>query len=216
MTCCKAAGFERHFDKKRVASDLREYREAGPIPTTRALIDALRHADVSDDTLLDIGGGVGAIQYELLEAGASSATSVDASPDYLEVARAEAQRHGLGDRIRHELGDFVEVAARIQPADIVTLDRVVCCYPDMESLVRLSVQRSRRLYGLVYPRDRWLMRIAVAVENLFRWLSRSPFRSFVHSVDAMDRLIRSIGFSLRYRVRTFGWEVTVYERAVAR
>src|SRR5262249_26951080 len=180
MTCCKAPGFERHFDRKRVANDLRDYHAHGPIPTTRALIDALLHADVTADTLLDIGGGVGAIQYALLEAGARGATSVEASPDYLEVARAEAQRRGLAGRIRYEPGDFVEVAARVPAADIVTLDRVVCCYPDMDGLVKLSAQRSRRLYGLVYPRERWLMRLAVAVENLFRRLFGSPFRSFVH------------------------------------
>ena len=213
MSCCKAPGFERHFDRKRVASDLRDYRAHGPIPTTRALIGALLRAGVTDGTLLDIGGGVRAIQYDLLAAGARAATSVEASPNYLDVARVEAQRHGLADRIRYETGDFVELAGRISPADIVTLDRVVCCYPDMERLVRLSAERSRRLYGLVYPRDRWLMRIAVQTENLFRRLTRSPFRSFVHSVAAIDAVIRSVGFTLRQRLRTFGWEVVVYERA---
>jgi magnesium-protoporphyrin O-methyltransferase len=212
MTCCNAPGFERHFDRKRVARDLRDYRAHGPEATTRALITVLLQAGITDETLLDIGGGVGAIQYEVLKAGARAATSVDASPDYVEVAREEARRHGLAERIRYELGDFVNVASKIPPADIVTLDRVVCCYPDMERLVKLSAERSRRLYGLVYPRDRWLIRVMVGIENLFRRLFRSPFRSFVHSVAAMDALIQSVGFNLRRRLRTFGWEVAVYER----
>jgi magnesium-protoporphyrin O-methyltransferase len=212
VSCCSAPGCERTFDKKHAARELRSYRASGPIATTRALIQSLLRAGVNDDTLLDIGGGVGAIQYDLLKGGARSAVSVDASAAFEQVARSEAERQRLSDRIRYEAGDFVELADRIPPADIVTLDRVVCCYPNMKSLVRLSAQRSRRLYGLVYPRDRRLTRVVIGVQNFFRALFRNPFRSFVHSVDAMDALIRAAGFSLRQRVRTFVWEVAVYER----
>lgn len=213
MTCCGAPGCERQFGRKRVEGDVRDYREHGPIPTTRALIRVLLSAGVRDGTLLDIGGGVGAIQYEVLEAGARTATSVEASAAFLEAARAEAARKGLADRIRFEGGDFVELAPRIPPADIVTLDRVVCCYPSLESLVRLSAQRARRLYGLVYPRDRWITRVVVRIENFFRWVIRNPFRSYVHPVESMDRLIRAEGFELRQSLRTFKWEVAVYQRA---
>ena len=215
MSCCAAPGCERTFDRKHAARELRNFRANGPIKTTQALIQLLLRGDVKDGTLLDIGGGVGAIQYALLRAGARAAVSVDVSSAFEAVARAEAEQLGVRDRIRYESGDFVELANRIAPADIVTLDRVVCCYPNMESLVRLSAQRSRRIYGLVYPRDRWLARVVIRVENFFRALFRNPFRSFVHSVDAMDRLIRTAGFSLRQRVRTFVWEVSVYEKTTA-
>lgn len=214
MSCCAAPGCERTFDEKHAAREFRNYQHHGPIPTTKALIHSLLGAGVKDDTLLDIGGGVGAIQIELLKSGARSAISVDASSAFEAFARAEAKREGLSDRISYESGDFVDLAARIGPADIVTLDRVVCCYPNMESLIRLSTQRSRRVYGLVYPRDRRLNRVFIRVQNFFRGLFRNPFRSFVHSVDGMDRLIRAAGFTLRQRVRTFVWEVSVYERVI--
>ena len=126
--------------------------------------------------------------------------------------KREAARQGRTGRITFQLGDFVELAPRIPAADIVTLDRVVCCYARMELLVRLSAERSRRLYGLVYPRDRWLERAVVQVQNVFRALWGNPFRSFVHSVAAMDALIRSLGFTLRHKVRTFAWEVAVYQK----
>ena len=170
-------------------------------------------AGVKDGTLLDIGGGVGAIQYELLKAGARDAISVDASPAFEAAARGEAERQGLSGRIQYAAGDFVELADRIAPADIVTLDRVVCCYPNMEGLVRRSAQHARRIYGLVYPRDRWPARVVIRVENFFRWVFRNPFRSFVHSVEAIDSLIRAAGFTRSQRVRTFVWEVSVYEKA---
>ena len=97
---------------------------------------------------------------------------------------------------------------------IFTLDRVVCCYSEMEPLVRLSAERCRRLYGGSYPRYRWPVRAVVAIENFFRRLFGNPFRSFVHSVDAMDALIRASGFALLSTVRTFAWEIAVYERRV--
>jgi len=192
--------------------DLRDYQRHGPAATTRALIDALLRQGVQQGTLLDIGGGIGIIQLELLRAGARAATSVDAAPAYQEIARSEAERQGLGGRITFQLGDFVVFAPQIPAADIVTLDRVVCCYAEMEPLVRLSADRCGRLYGLVYPRDRWLARVVIRVQNFFRGLRRNPFRSYVHSVVAMDALIRSLGFTMRHKVRTFVWEVVVYQR----
>lgn len=214
MSCCGAPGCERIFDRKHATRELRNYHRNGPIKTTQALIHSVLRGSVKDSTLLDIGGGVGAIQYDLLNAGARTAVSVDASPAFEAAARGEAERQGFSGRIQYEAGDFVELAGRIAPADIVTLDRVVCCYPNMEGLVRLSVQHSRRIYGLVYPRDRRMTRVVIRVQNFFRGLFRNPFRSFVHSVEAMDGLISAAGFTLRQRVRTFVWEVSVWEKSV--
>jgi len=212
MSCCEAPAWANQFNRRRAARDLRVYRRRGPIPTTKALIGALVRMGVGQSTLLDIGGGVGAIQIELLAAGARAATSVDAASSYQDIARVEAERRGVTDRITYLLGDFVELASEVSTADIVTLDRVVCCYAHMEPLLRLSAERCRRLYGLVYPRERWLAHAVVGVENAFRRLVRNPFRSFIHSVEAMDELIRSLGFTLRHKLRTLAWEVVIYER----
>ena len=212
MSCCDAPAWVCQFDQKRAAGDLRDYREGGPAATTRALIDALVRAGVEQRTVLDIGGGVGAIQLALLKAGARAATSVDVSAAYLAAAGAEAARQGLSERITFQVGDFVALAPRIPAADIVTLDRVVCCYAQMEPLVRLSAERCGRLYGLVYPRDHWLERSVVGIQNAFRWLWRNPFRSYVHSVDTIDSVIRSVGFTVLHKMRTFAWEVVVYKK----
>ena len=214
MTCCgSASACEGQFDRKRAARELKHYRAHGPAhATTRAMIHLLRRADVEGNALLDIGGGIGAIPYDLLEAGARDVTAVDASSAYQQAAREEAERRGVSARIQFRLGDFVTLAPQMAAADIVTLDRVVCCYPEMEPLVRLSAERCRRLYGLSYPRYRWLARALVRTENAFRRLLGNPFRSFVHSVEAMDALIRSLGFALQNKVRTFAWEIAVYEK----
>ncbi len=212
MTCCGPKPCESQFDRKLAARELKNYRAHGPEPTGRALIHLLRRALKDGSTLLDIGGGIGAIQYDLLEAGVREVTAVDASTAYQQAARAEAERRGVSARILFRLGDFVTLAPEVAAADIVTLDRVVCCYPDMEPLVRLSAERCRRLYGLSYPRDRWPVRAVVGGGNAVRTLVRNPFRSFVHSPVEMDRLLTALGFKLQSKVRTFAWEIVVYGR----
>jgi magnesium-protoporphyrin O-methyltransferase len=172
----------------------------------------LQAAGVADRTLLDIGGGIGAIQYALLKAGARSAVSVDASTAYIEAAQLEARRQGLADRIEFHSGDFVELAGSLPPADIVTLDRVICCYHDMPALVGLSAARARELYALVFPRDGAWMRLALRLLNLFERLKGSPFRSFIHPTAAVEAVLLEHGLRRQFYRRAGVWQVALYAR----
>jgi hypothetical protein len=212
MTCCQCQGIEQLFGKREAMRSLRAYVRRGLDKTTRLLVEALRAEEIEGATLLDIGGGVGALQLELLSAGLGSATDVDASGAYLEVAREEAQRRGYGDRVTYYHGDFVELAQKIESADIVTLDRVVCCYHDMPALVGASAVRARRLYGLVYPRDVWWVRIYSALENAVMWVRRHPYRSFVHPARSVDAVVKSAGLERQFFRRDAFWQVVVYAR----
>ena len=149
------------YDEKRATSELRKYREQGPIPSTRALIEALKAEGVEGATLLDIGGGIGAIQHELLDAGATRAICVDASAAYLDAAREEGRRHGHDGRVTYLHGDFVDLADLVGPPEIVTLDRVINVYPGWERLAGLAAGRAKRLFGLVYPRDTRVVRLII-------------------------------------------------------
>ncbi len=211
MNCCQCQGIETLFDRKFVAKELARYRRKGPDKTTRMLLDSLK-AGVDGMTLLDIGGGVGVISNELFKAGISSATNVEASTAYLEAAKDEAARQGHTERVSYRHGNFVDLAADIPPADIVTLDRVICCFPDMQGLVGLSVARARKLYGVVYPRDAWWVKIGLAVENLVYRLQKSSFRVFAHSTDAVEALLRSNGWKRLSCRKTIIWQVVVYSR----
>ena len=162
MSCCQCQGIQSLFGERIARHDLKRYRRKGPLETTRILLEALVEAGVEGATLLDIGGGVGAISNGLLIAGAARATVVDASPAYLRTAQAEAERQSHRDRITYRSGDFVALAREIAPADVVTLDRVICCYDDMEALVSASAEKAGRLYGVVYPRDAWWNRLGVS------------------------------------------------------
>lgn len=212
MSCPQCCGIESLFDTKTASKDLRAYQKKGPSKTTRLLIQALKSEGVEGMTLLDIGGGIGAIQHELLKTGATQVTNVDASTAYIEAAKAEAERQGHVDRVTYHYGNFVDLAGAIEAADIVTLDRAICCYHDMPALVGQSAGLARKLYGLVYPRDIWWVKIGVALINFVSWLQRDPFRVFAHPSAAVDALIRQQGLTPRFYRKTLLWQVVVYER----
>lgn len=214
MNCCQCEGIEELFSQRYVNNALRRYHTRGPDKTTRMLTAALKEKSVEGLTLLDIGGGVGAIQHELLAGGVTHVTNVEASTWHIRAARQEAQRQGNAERISFHHGDFVDLAQDIAAADIVTLDRVICCYHDLEKLVGLSAAHARRLYGLVYPRDTWWVRSGWALENLVFRLRHSPYRAYVYPTAAVDSLLRSQGFRQRSYQQTLNWQVVVYTRGV--
>jgi magnesium-protoporphyrin O-methyltransferase len=162
-----------------------------------------------------VGGGIGAVCFELLATGIGSATLVDASPAYLEKAGVEAQRRSVDTRLNVVLGDFVAVADRLTVADIVVLDRVVCCYPDYVALLQSAVARCRRLLALSYPRDRWYVRAMIWVENLARRLRGNEFRAFVHPATGFEAIVQEAGFRRLSRIATWAWCADVYGNAHA-
>lgn len=206
--CC----YDDEFDDKIAADHVRDYRKRGAPPATRILAEELARDVAPGQTVLDVGAGVGALHHALLDRGAATAVDVDASKPYLEAARVEAVRRGLGDRVRFEHGDFVEVGGRIEPADLVALDRSACCYPDMHALVGLAAARTRRRLGLVLPRDTALVRFGIHVINMVQWLRRSRFRVYAHPHAEIQRVAEAAGLS-RVAQRTAGvWAVLVFER----
>ncbi len=212
MNCCRPQNYNDLFDKKTARRELRKYRRRGPSRTTRALIDALEKQGVKGATLLDIGGGVGAIQHALLADGVTKALHVDASAAYIEASREEARRRGHEDRVDYRYGDFVALAPEIDAVDVVTLDRVICCYEDMRSLVTTSAQRAKRLYGVVYPRSTSFVRFLVVLFNLFLRITRKTFRVYVHPTDDVEAEITRDGLRRSFHREFLFWQVAVFAR----
>lgn len=207
-----SCGCPNTFSTKEAEGDLKRYLKQGPDGTTRALIDAIVAEGIDGATLLDIGGGIGAIPLELLAAGAASAIAVDATEAYVAVAQGEAARRGYGDRTSARTGDFVELAPEIEPADVVTLDRVVCCDPNLVGLLGPAAERARRMVGLVYPRDAWWNRVAARVIAAFGWLTRDTTRWHLHPTREIDAILAGAGFRRRELDRTLIWQVVLYVR----
>ena len=145
---------------------------------------------------------------------AREATHVDASSAYLKEAKAEAARRGHGERVNFIHADFTDVATDLQKADIVTLDRVVCCYPDFRKLLKAAADHSRKALALSYPREVWYIRIGLKVANFFQRLRKDPFRVFLHPIAEMDSLIKREGFERVSLRRLFIWEIVLYQRVV--
>ena len=213
MNCCQLDIYEREFDAEEAEVELRLYHRSGPRRATRMLLDVLKTQSITHTSLLDVGGGVGVIQHELIGAGVvSQAVDVDASTAYLNMARQESERRQQASRVTYLHGDFVELAAQIEPADIVTLDRVICCYPDRETLVGLSVERARRFYALVFPRSGWWMRAGGRLLNLARPVVGLTVPLYIHPTPAVDALVQGHGFERLFHGKTAIWQTIVYRR----
>lgn len=164
-------------------------------------------------TLLDIGGGVGGIQHALLKDGVVKAIHVDASSAYVRAAQEEAQRRNLDHRINIRQGNYVDLAQEIPEVDLVTLDRVICCYDEMEPLVRSSAQKARCRIGLVFPRDFRIFRLFLPLVNLILHLRGTPFRIYLHDTKHVDSIITSQGFSRKVHKNSGFWQTLVYNRS---
>jgi magnesium-protoporphyrin O-methyltransferase len=215
MDACGCDDFARVFDRRTAERDRDRYRRGGADTTTRMLLDLLRPYGVAGASVLDVGGGIGVIVHELLREGASHAVLVDASPAYVAVARQLARERNELDRLEIVDGDFTRAAAGVGAADLVALDRVVCCFGDVERLVRLSAARARRAYALVLPRDRWFIRAGIAALNVVSWIRREPYRAYAHANARVDELVAAEGLRPRDERRTMFWRVVVYDRAAA-
>jgi SAM-dependent methyltransferase len=212
MPCPHCVAVESTFGNRAAERRRQRTNARGLEQTTLWLIESLEAEGVDGASLMDIGCGLGGVGLRLLRAGAEKAVLVEASTAFLEAARDEAAEQGFEDRIAWHHGDFVELAPTLADADIVCLDRVICCYPDMPSLVGLSAARAGRLYGLVFPRRTWWTRLGAWAINLTLWLGRSAFRVFVHRPGAIERIAGRHGLEPVFRRRNLIWQVIVFRR----
>lgn len=212
--CCEQ-DFERTFDDREAKRDLRRWQQDGLPRSTAELIEAVRAEGVEGAALLDIGAGVGMVHLELLAAGAASAVDVDASSAYLATAQAEAERRGVGDRVTHRHGDVVDLARDLPRADVVTMDRVICCYPDLSALLGAALLPGSRLIGLVHPNDsRWVRALASLLNALSGLLRRSD-EFYIHRQVDIDRILHDEGFEQLHKGGSRFWRVAVYGRSPA-
>lgn len=213
MVCQHCEGADDVFSWGFAKRDLKDYHAKGASKSTQILLDMLTKFGVEGKSLLDIGGGIGVIQHELIAEGLAQAVDIDASGAYIQVAQNEAQRLGHLEKIHFEQGDFVQLAPELESVDIVTLDKVVCCYPDMRVLVELSSVRAKEFYGLIYPRDNIISKMIVPIFNFFAFrLQGNPFRTFIHDSAEIDSILRTNGLQQIAHQTAGMWQVALYQR----
>lgn len=211
--CCYAGEYRTKFSGKSAARVAKAYQRKGLAPSARRLVDGLVRSGVEGASILEVGGGVGTIQAELLGAGAGRATNVDLSPEWETEAKALIAERGLDGRVIRKVGDFVAIAEQVEDADVVVLHRVVCCYPDWRGLLGVATGKARTALAVTFPRDRWLTRVFIGIENFMRRLRRQEFRAFVHPARAMLDLVREAGFDVTSDTSDVAWRSVVLHRA---
>lgn len=189
------------------------FRNSGLPAQSQHAVEFVASRDITDLTVLDIGFGVGGVHFELLRRGAASVTGVEISDAYLEAAQELAMMMGHADVVDYRRGDFTQLADDVSDADVVVLDRSMCCYPDWRGLMRLSIARTRRFYVLILPRDQWYVRWGGRMLNAVLFMIGHPFRIHLHPRDAIERAILDAGFGRACTYITSIWESAVYERA---
>lgn len=210
--CCTPRGYRLIFSERSARAQARRYRRRGLDPTSRRVVDLLRRRVLQGRTLLEVGGGVGAIQVELLRAGLARASSIELTPTYEEAAGELLRETGFEDRVDRRVMDFAESGSDVPAADIVVMNRVLCCYPDMPRLAGAAAHHARELLVLTFPRDSWWTRLALRLGNLALRATRREFRVFLHPPAQIRATAEQHGLrTVLDRVGPF-WQVVALER----
>ena len=161
-------------------------------------------------TVMEVGGGIGQIQAELVRRGAARGTVVEVVADYEDAARELATATGIADRTAFVLADLVETPDAVEPADIVVLRRVVCCTPVGPAVLAAAAGLTSRTLLASYPRDRAGVRVVARLQNGLLALMRKRFRTFVHPPRELERAAEKHGLRLARVERGFVWETAQF------
>jgi hypothetical protein len=211
-SCCRSGPCEEMFSPRVARRSLKRYRERGLDELERSMVAAGRAEGLGGARVLEIGGGIGALQAELLEAGAESGEIVELVPAWEPYARELARGKGLEQRVQFRIADVIEEPGAVAAADVVVLNRVVCCSPDGVRLAGVAAALARRTLVLSFPRDRFLVRFGLGLVNgVMRVLGRS-YRAFVHPRAALLAAAEGEGLTLAEADRGFLWEFVAMRR----
>jgi 16S rRNA G966 N2-methylase RsmD len=213
VDCCSPKGYRWIFSERSARAEARRYRRKGLDSTSRRIVDFLKSQGVEGRTVLEVGGGIGAIQIELLKAGALSAVSIELTPTYEDVAADLLREAGLADRVDRRVMDFAQAADQVGSADVVILNRVVCCYPDMPRLAGASADHARQLLVMSFPRRAWWLRIGLGLGNGLLWLMRREFHIFLHPPGQIIATSERHGLQPVLDQRGVLWTVAALRRA---
>jgi magnesium-protoporphyrin O-methyltransferase len=171
--CCPHSNSANRFFSFFAGRYRKRFEKKGFEPSQKQLMEGLEQAGYQGAKILEIGSGVGHLHQTLLEKGASSAIGVDLASKMIEEARRWAGQRQLAGRVEYVEGDFMEINQSVPEVDVTILDKVVCCYPDADGLVHASLNKTRRVYALTYPRNRWYVRFGMGFMTLLLKIARS-------------------------------------------
>ena len=211
--CCSPKGYRWVFSEREARREARRYRRKGLDATSRRIVDLLKAEGVEGRTVLEVGGGIGAIQIELLKAGAARATSIELTPTYEEVAVELLREAGLEDRVERHVMDFADAAGAVSAADIVVLNRVICCYHDMPKLAGAAADNAREVLALSFPREGWWTQTGIAFMDFGLRIFRREFQVFYHPPKKILATCEQHGLKTVVNRPGLAWTVAAFRRA---
>ena len=210
--CCSPKGYRWIFSEKRAHAEARRYRRRGLDPTSRRIADLLKQQGIEGRTLLEVGGGIGAIQIELPKAGITRAANIELTPTYERAAQMLLREAGLADRVERRVMDFAEATREVEAADIVIMNRVLCCYPDMPKLAGAAADHTREVLLVSFPKERWWTRVVISLGDLALRVGRRQFQIFLHSPDKIIATVERHGLKIVSNETSFFWQVASLRR----
>jgi magnesium-protoporphyrin O-methyltransferase len=211
--CCDGANYQAVFSARFARRQSKRYRRRGLTPAARKIADFATAHGIEGASVLEIGGGVGELQVELLKRGAAHVTNLEISENYEAEAARLLARTGLAAQVTRRFLNIAHAPDAVEPADVVVLHRVVCCYPDYAGLLRAAASRTRKVLVYSHPAENLINRVEFGAENLFRRISGSGFRAFIHPAEAMIRAAESEGLARVYLSHARDWEVVGLARS---
>jgi len=207
--CC---GADLFFDKKTAAKEYIHYLKKGPSRVTAKIIQQLENQRVEGKSMVDVGGGIGAIQWWFIQKGGNKTTDIDASTGYLKQAQNHASEKGWKDKTQFLLGDCTDVYKEIDDPDFITLDKVVCCYPNYKEILELTCEKSTGHVSLSYPMDGIISQAIRGLGAIFFMFIHNPFRPYVHPVKEIRNVFAEKGYERISYDLAFPWHVETYSR----
>ncbi|MEX5270773.1 methyltransferase domain-containing protein [Kocuria sabuli] len=191
--CCGSASYASVFGPRLARGLAARYRRRGPDRAIRRVLAVLDAQGVEGASVLEIGGGVGELQLELLRRGAARTTNLELVDSYEAEAAALAAAAGTGGRtVRRQL-DVAADPGAVAVHDVVVLHRVVCCYPDHARLLAAAADHAGRVLVFSFPPRTPVSRALLALVNGFYRVIGSPFRNYAHPPEAMLEVLRAHG-----------------------
>jgi magnesium-protoporphyrin O-methyltransferase len=210
--CCDPRGCDEFFGSGFARRMAGRYRKRGLDRTARRMVAFVADHGVEGETVMEIGGGIGDIQIELLKRGAARTVNLELSPGYDGEAQRLLAEAGLGGRAERRIHDIAVDPEGVDAADVVVLHRVVCCYPDYERLLGAAADCARRLLVFSHPPRSLVSRAFFAAQNAFFRLRGSEFRTFAHPPAAMLDVLTARGLQPEFSHRGIVWRVAGLER----
>ena len=204
--CC---GADQLFDAKTAKKQYKSYLKKGPSRVTKKLIGQLGRIQTGS-SLLDVGGGIGAIQWWFLNQGGHQTIGVDASTGYTALAKDHATKNNLQKQTHFIIGDFTANATALPMVNHVTMDKVICCYPDYKAIIDLACSKASNSITLSYPMDGFIADIFRGAGVLMMKLMRNPFKPYVHRVSSVRGLFAKNDFMLVEKDLSFPWHIETY------